>query len=168
MQALSAFGGGCGVTPDELRMVNLYLDDPLEALAIEETGYPVLRQILEKLQVMLKDDKLKLKPDKARKAEQSSIEILSKNLLNSDQEKSKTLSSQKNQLLASAHMDEIKQNITTFEDQTGQLKARKASIEAHEAVKNREYHDLLSETNTRKRAIERNLLSSLAKTIQII
>jgi hypothetical protein len=168
MQALATSGGGGGVTPDELRMINLYLDDPFEALVIEELGYPVLRQVLEKLQVMLKEDKLKLKSDKARKAEQSSVEILSKSLLDSVQEKSKVLSSQKSQLLASVHMDEIKQNISTFEDQASQLKARKASIEAHETVKNREYQDLQSEVNTRKRVVERNILASLAKTIHII
>jgi hypothetical protein len=168
MQALATSGGGGGVTPNELRMINLYLDDPFEALVIEELGYPVLRQVLEKLQVMLKEDKLKLKSDKARKAEQSSAEVLSKNLLDSVQEKSKVLSSQKSQLLASVHMDEIKQNISTFEDQASQLKARKASIEAHETVKNREYQDLQSEVNTRKRVVERNILASLAKTIHII
>jgi hypothetical protein len=168
MQALATSGGGGGVTPDELRMINLYLDDPFEALVIEESGYPVLRQVLEKLQVMLKDDKLKLKSDKARKAEQSSVEILGKGLLDSVQEKSKVLSSQKSQLLASVHMDEIKQSISICEDQASQLKARKASIDAHEAVKNREYQDLQSEVNTRKRAIERNVLASLTKSVHII
>lgn len=168
IQALATFGGGVGVTPDELRMINMYLDDPFEALVIEETGYPILRQILEKLQVMLKEDKLKLKADKARKAEQSSVEILSKNLLNDAQEKCKRLAAQKGQLLASAHMEEIKQNISIFEDQVSQLSARRASIEAYETVKNREYQEFQSEANTRKRAIERNVLASLAKNIRII
>jgi hypothetical protein len=168
MQALATFGGGGGVTPDELRMINLYLDDPFEALVVEESGYSVLKQILEKLQVMLKEDKLKLKQDKARKAEQLSLEILNKNLLNSAQEKSKALSTQKKQLLDSAHMDEVKQNISTFEDQASQLKARKTSIEAQESGKTREYQELQSEVSNRKRAIERNVLASLTKTIQII
>jgi len=167
IQALATFGGGGGVTPDELRMINLYLDDPFEALSREDVGYPILKQVLEKLQVMLKEDKLKLKPDKARKAEQSSIEILSNGLLDSMQEKSKILTVQKNRLLESTHMDEIKQNISTFEGQANQLKARKASIEAHESAKNREYQELLSEANTRKRVIERNILASLNKTIRI-
>ncbi|MCL1978005.1 MAG: hypothetical protein FWG55_07910 [Candidatus Bathyarchaeota archaeon] len=168
MQALATSGGGGGITPDELRMINEYLDKPFEALVNEESGYPTLKHILEKLQDMLKDDKLKLKSDKARKAEQFIIEVFSKDLLNDAQKKSKALSIQKEQLLASAHMDEIKQNISTFEDQTEQLKARKASIEAHEAVKKREYQELQSEGNNRKRAIERNILTALTKTVQII
>ena len=71
MQAMATSGGGGGITPDELKMIELYLDKPFEALAAEENGTPTLRGILEKLDVMLKEDKLKLKPDKARKAEQS-------------------------------------------------------------------------------------------------
>ena len=168
MQALATSGGGGGITPDELRMINLYLDNPFEALVIENKGYPVLMQVLEKLQIMLKDDKLKLKPDKARKAEQSVEEFLNQNLLNDFQEKSKMLSDQKNQLLGSAHMAEIKQNISVFEDQSNQFKARKASIEAHETVKNREYQSVQSEVSTRKRVIERNVLASLTKNIRII
>jgi len=168
MQALATSGGGGGITPDELRMINLYIDNSFEALVIEESGYPVLIQVIVKLQVMLKDDKLKLKPDKARKAEQSSIEILSQRLLNSFQEKSKVLSIQKSQLLDSAHMTEIKQNISTFEDQASQFKARKASIEAHETVKNREYQNFQSDAITRKRAIERNVLASLTKNVHIL
>jgi hypothetical protein len=167
MQALATFGGGGGVTPDELRMINIYLEDPVEALKIEELGYPILKQTLEKLCVMLKDDKLKLKTDKARKAEQSSVEILSKNLLDSAQEKCKSLSAQKRQLLASTHMGEIKQNISTFEDQVNQLRARKASIEAYEAVKSKGHQELYSEINTRKRAIERNISTSLTKNVHI-
>jgi len=167
MQALATSGGGGGITPDELRMINLYLDNPLEALTTEETGCPTLKNILEKLQDMLKDDKLKLKPDKAKKAEQAVTEILTKNLLNEPQEKSKTLSIKKQQLLTSANMGEIKQSISLFEDQTEQLKVKKASIEAHEAIKKREHQDLQSDINNRKRAVERNIAEAFTKTIKI-
>jgi hypothetical protein len=167
MQALATSGGGGGITPDELRMINLYLDNPFEALIHEEHGCPTLKRILEKLQVMLKDDKLKLKSDKTRKAEQSVTDILDKNLLNAPQEKSKELSTKKQQLLTSANMDEIKQNITRFEDQAEQLRIRKASIEAHEDIKKREHQDLQSNINNRKRAIERNIAEAFTKTIKI-
>lgn len=167
MQAMATSGGGGGIAPDELRLINLYLDTPFEALTIEEMGCPTLKRILEKLQVMLKDDKLKLKPDKARKAEQSVIEILGKNLLNDPQEKSKTLSVHREQLLTSANMSEIKQNISLFEDQVEQLKVRKASIEAHEAIKKREHQELQSDINNRKRAIERNIAEAFTKNIKI-
>ncbi len=167
MQAMATSGGGGGITPDELRMIGLYLDKPFEALASEENGYPTLKDILEKLKIMLKEDKLKLKPDKARKAEQSITEILNTNVLDAAQEKSKALSLQREKLLASAHMDAIKRNLSAFEDQKEQLKIRKTSVEAHEAVKNREYQDLQAEISNRKRAIERNISVAFTKTVQI-
>ena len=76
MQALATSGGGGGVTPDELSKVTQYLDHPLEALSSEPPGYPMLKEILEKLERLLTEDKLKLKDDKARKAEQATEEIL--------------------------------------------------------------------------------------------
>ncbi|MCL2134729.1 MAG: hypothetical protein FWH37_04135 [Candidatus Bathyarchaeota archaeon] len=167
MQALATSGGGGGITPDELHMINLYLDKPFEALTTEENGYPTLKHVLEKLQNMLKEDKLKLKPDKARKAEQSATELLTKTLLNQPQEKSKTLTIKKEQLLTSTSMNEIKQNICLFNDQTEQLKTQKASIEAHETIKKREQQDLQSDINNRKRAIERNITEAFTKNIQI-
>jgi len=163
---MATSGGGGGVTPDELRLIGLYLDNPFDAL-VEENGYPTLKKILEKLADMLKEDKLKLKPDKARKAEQSLTEILEKNLLNGMQEKSKALSAQKEQLLASSRMDEVKRNLSAFEEQADQLKVKKTSVEAHEAIKNREYQDLQADISNRKRAIERNISAAFTKTVQI-
>ena len=81
MQALATSGGGGGVTPDELTRINLYLDTPFEALITEQSGYPEFREILEKLQRFLAEDKLKLKDEKSRKAEQSINEIVKNNSL---------------------------------------------------------------------------------------
>jgi hypothetical protein len=167
MQALATSGGGGGITPDELRMINLYLESPYEALVLEETNHPVLSTLLEKLTVMLKEDTLKLKPDKAKKAEQSIAEILNKKSLIEYQEKSKTLKNQKEQLLASAHLDEIKRNLSGFQEQMDQLKARKTSVEAHETVKEHEYNDLQELISNRKRVIEKNVYATLNKKLQI-
>ena len=167
MQALATSGGGAGITPEELRMLNQYLETPFEALVSEEKEYPLLKQILQKLDNLLKEDKLKLKPDKARKAEQSLTEILNKNSLSNLQEKSKTLTAQKQQLLSSAHMEEIKRNLSVFQEQADLLKARKTSVEAHEAVKEHEYKDLKEEISNRKRVVEKNIYATLNKKVQI-
>ncbi len=42
-------GGGVGITPDELKKVNQYLEQPFEALTAEQNGYPGLKEILQKL-----------------------------------------------------------------------------------------------------------------------
>ncbi len=64
MQALATSGGGGGITPDELTRINLYLENPFDALVTEQDGYPEFREILEKLQRFLAEDKLKLKDEK--------------------------------------------------------------------------------------------------------
>jgi hypothetical protein len=167
MQAMATSGGGGGITPDQLKMIELYLDKPVEALVAEENNYLTLREILEKLAIMLKEDTLNLKSDKARKAEQSILDFNSNNLLVSSQEKAKALSTRKEQLLASAHMDEIKRNISVFQEQVDLLKAKKTSVEAHEAVKAHEYNDSMVEIGNRKRAIERNISTALTKKVVI-
>lgn len=167
MQALATSGGGAGITPDELHKLNEYLESPFEALVNEERGYPILRQVLQKLGSLLKEDKLKLKPDKARKAEQSIIEINIKDALTNLQEKAVKVSAEKTNLLNSAHLDETKRSISAFQEQVNSLKVRKTSIEAHEAIKEHEYKDLQEKLTNNKRSIERSVLSALNKKIQL-
>ncbi|MEM3612880.1 MAG: hypothetical protein QXQ85_03530, partial [Candidatus Bathyarchaeia archaeon] len=70
LQSLASHGEGSGLTPEELKKLNHYLADPFEALATENDDYPLLRQILQKTLRLMVEGKLKLKPDKERKARQ--------------------------------------------------------------------------------------------------
>jgi hypothetical protein len=167
MQALATGGGGGGITPYELTKINQYLEAPFEALVSEKTGYPLLKEILQKLEVMLAEDKLKLKPDKARKAEQSIGEILHRDSLAKLQIRCQEMATNKDQLLASSKMDEINQNISQFQEQVDLLKARKTSVETHEAVKANSYKETEDKISSLKRSIEKNVYSSIDKKIQI-
>ena len=168
MQALATSGGGGGITPDELHKLNEYLEMPFEALVKEDTGYPLLKQVLEKLANLLREDTLKLKPDKARKAEQTLNEILKNDALLDLQVKSARLAAEKAQLLASEKMDETKRSIIVFQEQVEHLKARKTGADAHEAVKEHSYNDMLEQIKNHKRAIEKNAYAALNKKVQII
>lgn len=167
MQALATSGGGGGITPDELNKVNQYLEKPLDTFTTEEDGYPMLREILEKLESLMAEDKLKLKQDKARKAEQSLNEILRKDSLAKLQIRCVEMATTKEQLLASSKMDEIKRSLSVFQEQVDQLKARKTSIETHEAVKENAYNEALEKIGNLKRSIERNIYSSIEIKVQI-
>jgi hypothetical protein len=168
MQALATSGGGGGITPDELSSMNFYLEKPFDALVAEQNGYPVLREILEKLEHLLAEDKLKLKEDKARKAEQAINEILRKDSLSKLQIRCVEMANKRDQLLGSSQMDEIKRNLTAYQQQLDQLKARKTSIETHEAVKENAYNDTLDRISNLKRTIERNIFSSIDIKVQIL
>ena len=167
MQALATSGGGGGITPDELQKINQYLDAPFDALVQEKQGYPVLKEILGKLEVMMAKDTLKLKPDKQRKAEQLSADILRNDSLAKLQIRCQEMATNRDHLLASAKMDEIKQNLAQYQEQLDQLKARRTSLETHETVKANSYKETVDKLSNLKRAIERNVASALNKKIQI-
>jgi hypothetical protein len=167
MQALATGGGGGGITPDELNKINQYLDVPFDALVSEKTGYPALKELLQKLEGLLNDDKLKLKPEKARKAEQSINEILHQDSLAKLQIRCLEMTTNKDQLLASSKMDEINENLVRLQEQVDLLKTRKTSVETHEIVKENAYKETEDKIINLKRIIERNVHSSIDKKIQI-
>ncbi|MGD0202991.1 MAG: hypothetical protein ABSC20_03695 [Candidatus Bathyarchaeia archaeon] len=167
MQALATSGGGGGITPDELSKVNQYLANPFDALIAEEIGYPMLKEILQKLESLMAEDKLKLKSDKARKAEQALNEILKADSLAKLQIRCVEMATTKEQLSGSPMMDEVKRNLSVFQAQVDQLKARKTSIETHEAVKENTYKGAVDKISNLKRSIERDIYSSIEIKVQI-
>jgi DNA-binding protein H-NS len=167
MQALATTGGGGGITPDQLNKINAYLDNPFDALTAEKDGYPELKEILEKMQELMAKDTLKLKQDKARKAEQSINEILRQGSLSKLQLRCKEMATNRDQLVASAKMDEIKYFLSNFQSQVDQLKARKTSIETHESVKDTAYNEAVDKIVNLKRSIEKNIFNSINVKIQI-
>ena len=112
-------------------------------------------------------DTLKLKPDKARKAEQTANEILRKDSLASLQIRCVEMATNRDQLLASAKLDETNRNLAQYQEQVNLLKARKTSVETHETVKANSYQETVDKISSMKRTIERNIASALDKKIQI-
>ena len=167
IQALSIQGGGSGLTPDELNKLGQYLEKPFEALSSEKDDYPILKEILDKLSRLLAEDKLKLKADKARKAEQTTSDILKNDSLASLQVRCKEMATRKQQLLDSTRLEEIKRNLSAFQDQIEQLRARKASIESHEIVRENERAAMQEKLSNQKHTIEKNVLSFLGKKVVI-
>jgi len=167
IQALSIQGGGSGLTPDQLNKLGQYLEKPFEALSSEKEGYPILKEILEKLSRLLAEDKLKLKADKARKAEQTTIDILKHDSLASLQIRCREMATRKQQILDSTKLEEIKRNLSAFQNQIEQLKARKASVESHETFRENERAAMKEKLSNQKHTIEKNVLSFLGKKVQI-
>ncbi|MDR0492387.1 MAG: hypothetical protein LBH74_01930 [Nitrososphaerota archaeon] len=167
MQALATSGGGGGITPDELTKINQYIDTPFDAIVQEPPGYPRLKEILEKLERMMTKDTLKLKPDKARKAEQSVNDFLQKNTLDNLQLRCKEMATKRDHLLASSDLDEINRNLAQYQEQLNLFKARKTSVETHEIVKSNSYHETVDKISGLKRIIEKNVHAAIDKKIQL-
>ena len=168
IQALAYQGGGAGLTQDELKKLDEYLEKPLEAFAREEIGYPNLRETLAKIYHLIKQDKLKLKPDKARKAEQSIDNFLHKDSLNEIHRKSIDVVTRKNRLIASSNMSETMRELSLLEEQLELVRARKASAETHQAVTERAIVEAQERIHGHKQTIEKTVYSSLGKKIRIL
>jgi hypothetical protein len=168
MRALALYRGGAGLTSDERDRLNQYLQRPFKALSAEEAGYPLLKQILQKMERLMNEGKLKLKSDKARKAEQDMDGILKRDSLAKIYKRCADVAARERELLNSAKMEETKRSLSMFQEQTKQLKARLARVEAHEAVKERAYNEVVSRISSHKKAIEKNVYSSLGQKVQIL
>jgi hypothetical protein len=168
MQALALYRGGAGLAPDERDKLDQYLHKPFKALATENVGYPLLKQILQKMLRLMDEGKLKLKSDKKRKAEEDTTSILERDSLGKLYRRCAEVATRESQILNSAKMEETKRGLSTFQEQTQQLKAKLARIEAHEAVKNRAYNEVVSRISSHKRTIEKNVYTSLDQKVQIL
>ena len=167
MRALALYRGGAGLTQDERSMLELYLEKPFKALTTEAAGYPVLKQILQKMARLMDEGKLKLKSDKARKAEQDINGILKGEFLAKIYKRCADVAAREKELLNSSKMEEIKSNLSEYQEQTKRLNAKKDRVEAHEAVKERAYNEIIIKIDNHKWTIEKNVQSSLGQTIQI-
>ncbi len=167
VQALATSGGGAGITPDELRKLNQYLEDPFEALVTEAAGIPVLKEILQKLSGLMSEDKLKLKPDKQRKAEQAIDDVLKRDMLASYHNKCLEVATRRKQLSSSPELEEARHSLSQSGQELEKFRTRRANLEADEALKTTAANEVLEKIRNHKKTIEANVLSFLGKQIQI-
>jgi len=167
LEALSIHGGGSGLTPDELKKLDQYLANPFEALATDEPDYVLLRQILQKLEKALAEDKLKLKPEKTRKAEQTLDNVLNKNTLAGLYQKCRETRSRKNQLLASLEISESKKEMATYRERLEELERKKKVIESEKSTIEQAYVKVSEDIQHSKSEIEKNILGFLNRRVHI-
>jgi len=166
LQSLTLHGEGSGLTPEEVQKLNQYLENPFEALATEGDGYPLLRQILQKLARLMSEGKLKLKPDKMRKAEQT-IESMNKNSLENIHKKCVDALVRRSRLSASAELAETKGDLSKLQEHIENLERRKNGVETEENLIERGCNETSEKIRNHKNQIEKNVLSFMGKRIRI-
>jgi uncharacterized protein YfcZ (UPF0381/DUF406 family) len=167
LQSLALHGEGSGLTPEEINKLNQYLDNPLEAFFTEEAGYPLLRQILQKLAQAMAGGKLKLKPDKLRKAEQAINNILNKNSLADLHQKCVNIMLQKRQLSTSAEVAETRSDLQKLQEQIEKLEQKKRTLESEESMLEQTFNATLEKIRTHKNQIEKNILDFAGRKVSI-
>jgi len=167
LQSLNLHGEVSGLTPEEINKLNRYVENPFEALATEDVGYPLLRQILQKLTRSVSSGKLKLKPDKERKAEQAIDKILNMNSLASLHQNGINVMMRKKQLSTSAKLAETKSNLSKLQENIEKLERRVESVESEKKVAEKVYNETLENIRNHKNQIEKNILGLMDRIIRI-
>jgi ACT domain-containing protein len=163
LQSLKLHGEASGLTPEELNKLDVYMENPFEALATEDTGYPLLRQILQKLTPLISSGKLKLKPDKERKAKQAIDKILNTNSLESLHQDSVHAMTQKKQLSTSIKLAETKGNLSRLQENIAKQERRVENIKSEKKVVEKARNETLEKIRNHKNLIEKNISDSMGK-----
>jgi hypothetical protein len=167
LQSLSLHGGGAGLTPDEIKKLGQYLENPFEALATEQTGYPLLKQILEKTARAISEGKLKLKPEKIRKAEQVVDNILNKDSLSGLHRKCVDAITRKSQLSTSTEVAETRSGLSKIQEQLAELERKRKRTEAERSSLVQTQTEIAAKVRDNKSRIEKNVLSFLGRRIHV-
>lgn len=168
MLALALYRGGGGLTVEQRNKLSDYLNKPFKALTSEEQGYPLLKQILQKMDRLINEGKLRLKSDKKRKAEQDINGILRHDSFGKIYKRCIEVSTREKLILNSAKMDETKYNLSTFQEELKRLRVKLARVQAHEAVKERALKEIENRIISDKKTIENNVKNSLNKKVKIL
>jgi hypothetical protein len=167
LQSLTLHGEGSGLTPEEVQKLNQYLENPMEALATENDDYSLLKQILQKLARLMTDGKLKLKPDKMRKAEQAIRSIVDNNSLESQYKKSVDTLMRRRQLSASAQLAETKSDLSKLQEHIENLERRKNNVGSEENLLERGCNETIEKIRNHRSQIEKNVFSFMGKRIHV-
>jgi phage shock protein A len=167
LQSLASHGEGSGITPEELSKLNQYLQDPFEAFSTETLGHPLLRQILLKLNRSISEGKLKLKPEKVRKAEQAVDKILNKNSLASLHQRCTDAILRKTRLSTSEEVAVVQQDLSKLQGHLENLTRKKGIIETEESSIQRIQNETLERIRNHKSEIEKNIFSFMNKQVHI-
>jgi chromosome segregation ATPase len=167
LQALSLHGGGNGLTQDELKKLEEYMRNPFNALAAEEENYPLLRSILQKLRRVMSEEKVSLKPDKRRKAEQEIDNILNRNSLANLQRKCANLALQNKQFSTSASIEEAKHNLSILQAHLEDLEKKINVVDSEANAVERAISETKEKIRNCKATIEKNIFDFTGKMVRI-
>lgn len=167
LQSLALHGEGSGLTPEEISKLNQYIDKPFEAFTSEEPNHPLLNQILKKLSVLMTQDKLKLKPEKTRKAEQLIQTIFSQNSLADLHQRSLNALSSRKQLFMSPEVAETEKHLSMLKTQLEELERKKKVVEGERVTFEQACSETVEKIKNQKSDIEKNILAATNKRIRI-
>ena len=159
---------GYSLLAEETTKLDEYLTDPFKALATEKEGYPLLRSILQKIDVALDNKKLKLKPRRMRKAKDQIANILNKTALLALQKSCSEAFSKKYALSTSGIISESRDERTGLQNSLKELQIKKRLLEARDAGFKKRHKEARRRVDDQKRALEEIVTDLSGKNVQIL
>ncbi len=153
---------------DETKKLDGYLNNPFDALATEEEGYPMLRKILQKMDDAIAQGKLKLKKSRLRKAKDQIDNILHRNTLLSLHQSCKEALSKKQQLSASGMITKSRSELAQLQKNLRDLQKRKELLDSRGSVLERQTKEALEKIEDQKKELEKIVLQLTDKKVQVL
>ena len=163
-----ARSGEIAIPVDEAKKLGEYLNDPFEALATEDEGYPTLKNILAKVNEAISKKKLKLKSTRLRKAQEQIESVLNKASLNTLQQNCKKASTHKKQLLTSETTTNLQKKLTELQNQLKQQQKENEATTTRIKTLDDEHKKLQEKIQNERKELEKTVFQLTSKNIQII
>ena len=167
LQSLATHEGGTGLTPEELNKLGQYIQNPFEAFATETSGTPLLKEMLRKLARSVSEGKLKLKPEKIRKAEQMIDSITNTDALATLHHRSQEVITRKAQLSTSTEIETTRQDLSKLQGQLDHMGRKKGLVQSERETLQKRHGETIKSISTDKSKIEQNIAGLLGKKIHI-
>jgi hypothetical protein len=143
------------------------LSKPFTAFAAEDEGYPLLKNILRKLDEVSNQGKLKLKMSRLRKAQEQMDAVLNKNNMISLQQSCKEAYSHRQQLLASEAIVAFQKEANQIQESLEEKQKQKNLTDSRNAVLETEHKKTLEKIENQKTELEKLTLKLSNKNIHI-
>jgi hypothetical protein len=162
-----ARGGEVTVPPDELHKIDDYLKDPLVALAEEKDGYPALKSVLNRLDIAMQQNRMKLKSTRLRKAHDQMHELLDKASLAELQIRGKEALAQRKNLLTSETVTASEKELSDLQNHLRELQKENEFAVSKNKSLQAESARLQERTEHLKKELEKNILQLTNKNAQL-
>jgi len=160
--------GEVAVPLDEMTKLGDYLSDPYMALATEEDGYSVLKSVLQRLDTIIAQNRLKLKSTRIRKAKDQIGNILNKDSLNQLQKDCKVTLTQRKQLLTSDNTTALQNQLTLLQNQLKELQKENELTSSRYKALQVEQAKLQERTEYLRKELEKSIFQWTNKNVQIV
>jgi hypothetical protein len=161
-------GPGYSLLPEATAKLEEYLTDPFEALATEKEGYPLLTNILQKIDSALENKKMKLKSSRLRKATDQIANIVNKSALASLQKDCGEALNKKRELVTSGAISDSRDERAELQDRLKELQTRKNLLEARDARFKKQHDEARIRFEKQKRSLEKIISDLSGKNVQLV